>query len=173
MVGRLTTGRKAYAAVEGDFVRLTTRAEALRLELRRLADEDAAAFERVGAAYKLPKTTNADKLKRTEATDEALQEAARIPAEVARAAAEVAKLARRAAEAGNKNAASDAATAAALALAAAKGALQNVEINVAGLSRPQSGQARLQGVRDLVRETEESASDAEAAALQRLVKDSK
>jgi glutamate formiminotransferase/formiminotetrahydrofolate cyclodeaminase len=170
MVGRLTTGKKAYAAVEEDFQRLTVRAEALRVELRRLADDDAIAFDRVSAAYKLPKVTAAEKARRTAETDEALQEAARIPSEVARAAAEVARLARRAAEAGNKNAASDAATAGALALAAARGALQNVEINVAGLSSPEAGQAMLQRVRGLVRQTEESAGDAEAAALGRLLR---
>lgn len=168
MVGRLTTGKKAYAAVGADFGRLTARAEELRLALRRLVDDDATAFDRVSAAYKLPKTTAAEKIERQVAVDEALEEAARVPAEVARAAAEVARLARRAAEAGNKNAVSDAATAAALALAAVKGAASNVQINVAGLSKPESGHALVEEMHRLVAETEETAGDAEAAATSRM-----
>jgi glutamate formiminotransferase/formiminotetrahydrofolate cyclodeaminase len=168
MVGRLTVGRKAYAEVEQEFRDLTTRADTLRMELRRLVDEDAAVFDRVSAAYKLPKTTEAERTERTRATDQALLEAARVPGEVARFSAEVAGIALRASEAGNKNAASDAAVAAALALAAARGAIYNVEINVAGLSHPDTGTELIERARTFGRVAEEVASAAEAAARGRI-----
>src|SRR3989475_7279251 len=55
MVARLTVGRKAYAAVEAQARAILDEAERLRAELRRLVDEDAAAYEGVTRAYKIPK----------------------------------------------------------------------------------------------------------------------
>src|SRR5204862_8218748 len=69
MVGRLTVGRKAYAAVDGEFRELTVKADALRGDLRRLVDEDAAAFNAVSTAYKLPKSTDGERVARTNAVD--------------------------------------------------------------------------------------------------------
>ena len=57
MVARLTVGRKAYAAVEAQAREILAEAEELRGELRRLVDEDAAAYEGVSRAYKIPKDT--------------------------------------------------------------------------------------------------------------------
>ncbi len=168
MVGRLTAGRKAYAHVDAEFVEITARAEGLRTELRRLVDIDAAAFDRVSAAYKLPRNTEVEKAARIKSMDESLLHAARVPCEVAQTAAEIAVLARRAAQAGNKNAVSDAAVAAALALAAAKGAAYNVEINVAGLSETALGKEILAETREYLRQTEESASAAHEAAMPRI-----
>ena len=144
------------------------KAEVLRGDLRRLVDEDAAAFDAVSAAYQLPKSTDAERLARTNAIDAALLGAARVPCEVARRAAEVAGIALRAAEAGNKNAASDAAVAAALALAAAKGATHNVEINVAGLSRPETAGDLLDEAQGYVKQAEDFARLAETNALKRI-----
>jgi glutamate formiminotransferase/formiminotetrahydrofolate cyclodeaminase len=168
MVARLTVGRKAYAEVDEEFGLIEGRAEELRKDLRAMVDEDAAAFDQVSAAYKLPKATGADKIERTMAIDEALVEAAAVPARVAAAAEELARLAWRAAEAGNKNAASDAASAAAMALAACRAAALNVETNVAGLSNPDSQRQMLEETRDLLGRTEESATHANAAALERI-----
>ncbi len=168
MVGRLTAGKKAYAHVDAEFRELTGRADALRAELRRLVDVDAAAFDRVSAAYKLPKNTEPEKAARVAAIDAALLGAAVVPCGVCRAAAEVAGLARRAAQAGNKNTVSDAAVAAALALAAARGAAYNVGINVAGLSQPEMGTKVMAETRDYLQQAESAAGAAHEAALPRI-----
>src|SRR2546430_2747005 len=55
MVARLTVGRKAYAAVERRAAEVLTTADTLRAELRRLVDDDAAAYAKVSAAYRIPK----------------------------------------------------------------------------------------------------------------------
>jgi formiminotetrahydrofolate cyclodeaminase len=80
----------------------------------------------------------------------------------------VAALARRSAEAGNHNAASDAAVAAALALAACKGGTHNVEINIAGLSQPESGRELLNDSLEYLRRTEELSREAEVVARRRI-----
>ena len=151
MVGRLTAGRKKYAAVDAEFRALVERAESLRVRLVRLADEDAAAFNAVSAAYAMPKEPAGP---RTEAIQQALVEAAKVPLETLRAARDVAALAARAAEAGNKNAVSDAGVGAMLALAAARGAAYNVRINVAGMPRPAEARALADEARRLVAEAD-------------------
>src|SRR5207245_5127454 len=75
MVARLTTGRKAYAAVQGRVAEIVAEADALRAQLRRLVDDDAAAYARVSAAHKLPQ----DAPGRRRAVDEAAVGAAPPP----------------------------------------------------------------------------------------------
>src|SRR5437773_7102326 len=139
MVCRLTIGRKAYAAAEGRAREILTEAEALRAELRRLVDDDAVAYSRVSAAYKLPK----DGPGRGAAVDEALRGAAVTPLAVARGVSRLVTLAGELGEIGNKNARSDAIVAAQLARAALAGAVENVRVNVAALSDPAQGRELL------------------------------
>jgi glutamate formiminotransferase/formiminotetrahydrofolate cyclodeaminase len=131
MVARLTVGRKKYAEVDAEFRALLGEAEALQLVLRRLGDEDAAAYTAVTAAYAIPKDREAE---RAAAIEAAMLQATRVPLETLRAARAVAALAARAAEAGNRNAASDAGVGALLAGAAARGAAYNVRINIGSLA---------------------------------------
>src|SRR2546425_226765 len=140
MVARLTTGRKAYAAAQGRVAEILAEADALRAQLRRLVDDDAAAYARVSAAYKLPK----DAPGRRRAVDEALVGAARTPLAMARGAARLAALAGEIGAIGNKNASSDAKVAAVLASAALTGAIENVRVNVASLSEPGLGRSLLE-----------------------------
>ena len=60
MVCDLTVGKKTYAEFEDEAKTLRERAEAGRTALQRLAQEDIDVFGRLGAAYKLPRTTDAD-----------------------------------------------------------------------------------------------------------------
>jgi glutamate formiminotransferase / formiminotetrahydrofolate cyclodeaminase len=151
MVGRLTVGRKKYAAVDAEFRALVERAEALRVRLMHLGDEDAAAFNAVSAAYALPKEPDAP---RKDAIQQALMGAAKVPLETLRCARDVAALAARAAEAGNKNAVSDAGVGALLAGAAAKGAAYNVRINVAGMPTPSEAAPLAAEAKRLIAEAE-------------------
>ena len=160
MVGRLTVGRKKYAAVDADFRQLVERAEGLRVRLMRLGDEDAAAFNGVSAAYALPKEPDAP---RQAAIQKALMGAAHVPLETLRAARDVAALAARAAEAGNRNAVSDAGVAALLAGAAAQGAAYNVRINISGMPNPSEAAPMAEEARRLIAEAEGDVSRARAA----------
>jgi len=142
MVARITIGRKAYAAVEGRAKEILAEADRLRGELRRLVDEDAAAYARVSEAYKLPK--DAPPPGRARTIDEALVGAARTPLVMARGAGRLVALAREIGEIGNKNARSDAKVGGLLAHAALLGALENVRVNVAALSDPALGRELLE-----------------------------
>lgn len=133
MVGRLTVGKKKYAAVQNQMHAMVERAEALRAELTAAIQQDSAAFEAVMAALKLPKETEEQQAERGRAIEEATLGAAQVPLEVAGKAVEVLELAVEAVTFGNLNAISDGASGATLARAALTGAGYNVRINVAGL----------------------------------------
>jgi glutamate formiminotransferase / formiminotetrahydrofolate cyclodeaminase len=137
MVARLTVGRPAYASVQDRVTEILPEADALRLQLRRLVDDDAAAYARVRAASRLPK----DDPHRRQAVDAALIGAAETPLAMARGAVRLMLLAQEIATIGNQNARSDAAVAVALARAALVGALENVRVNIAALSDQTAGTA--------------------------------
>lgn len=136
MVGRLTLGRKKYVSAEADMRAMVDRAETLRQRLAGLVDADTEAYNRVYAAYSLPKDTPEQKNARAEAIQIGLRAAAEVPLEVCRVCVEVLSLAERAAEHGNTNAASDAKVAALMAAAGFEGAAANVAINLASISDP-------------------------------------
>jgi len=109
------------------------RAEALRAELLRCADEDTAAFNAVMAAYRMPRKTDEEKRTRREAIQTGLKGAANAPMKTLELAMEGLHLAAYMAQKGNKNAVSDAGVGAQLFNAAACGAIFNIEINLSSI----------------------------------------
>jgi formiminotetrahydrofolate cyclodeaminase len=114
--------------------------------LRRLVDEDTAAYDAVLAAYRLPKGSDEEKASRKRAVATALERATVVPRETAEACLVVLKAAGEAAAQGNPSALSDARTGAALALAGLLGGAENVRINAG------SGSAVLETLDSLVGE---------------------
>lgn len=133
MVGRLTVSKKKYEAVKAKMWTLIERAEALRSELTLAVAEDAAAFEAVMAAFRLPKETEEEQDVRHQAVQAATLQAAEVPLAVARKSLEVMELALQAAQEGNPNAITDAGTGCTLAKAALTSACYNVRTNVTSL----------------------------------------
>ena len=130
MVCNLTIGKTRYAEVEPEMRDLLDRAEALRHELQELAEADVAAFNRLSAAYKLPRTTDADIAIRRDTIQATLRGATEVPLRTARAAAALLPLCPPVAERGNQTATSDVGVAALFAQAAVRSALMNVEVNL-------------------------------------------
>ena len=133
MVANLTIGKKKYVEVEDEMKETLQRTETLRLELAQMIDEDAAAFDRVMAALKMPKETDDQKASRREALQQALVDAATVPLAVMEMCVGVIRLSRPVAEKGNANAVSDAGVAALVARAGAHAARLNVLINLGGI----------------------------------------
>ncbi len=149
MVAGVTIGKKKYAKVEAQMQAVRVHAEKLREELTHAVDDDAAAFEAVMGAFRLPKKTSKEKTARTSSIQSATMNAAHVPLHVAEGAVKVMELALSCAESGNLNAISDAASAAALAKAGLTAAGYNVRINAAALPDPSAGEQFLSQVRDL------------------------
>lgn len=98
-----------------------------------LAQQDSDAFDEVMASFKLPKSTEEEKLGRRDAIRAATLHAAQVPFETAQQASRLLNKLPQLAAKGNSNAVSDVGVAGLLASAAAKGAVFNVEINLESL----------------------------------------
>lgn len=133
MVVNLTVGRAAYAEHEAHVRPIGERAAALRRRSLDLVAADEAAFNRVMAAYGLPKQTDEERAARTAAIEAATVEAAGPPMRVAEVAATVIDLASGLPGRSNRNVVSDVAVAASLAVSALESAAINVDVNLAGL----------------------------------------
>jgi 5,10-methenyltetrahydrofolate synthetase len=129
MVGSLTTGKKKYAAVEADIVRLNKAAETLREELLSLIDRDGDAFAPLAKAYGLPSSTAEEAAKKETVMEAALYDACQVPIAIMKKTCEAIELLREYAEKGSALAISDAGVGIAFCRAALFSASLNVYIN--------------------------------------------
>lgn len=137
MVFSLTVGKKAYLAL-GDEERTSVdaglvKANELKDEFLKLMNEDTEAFNKLMAAFKMPKETEEEKAARSEVIQTAYKAATNVPLEVARKAYDIYEIIEIAIDHGNKNAISDAGVAALLAQTTIEGAIMNVKINLGSI----------------------------------------
>ena len=130
MVCNVSFGKKGYEAAEPELREVCAQSEALRKRLTGMVAEDVSAFGELMAAYKLPKETDEEKQRRSQAIQASLKRATEVPLACARDCAEVIQLSRRAAENGYLGVISDAGVGVSAAYAAARSAALNVYINV-------------------------------------------
>ena len=133
MVANLTVGRKKYVEVNDLMQELSARFEKLSQKLTEDVDRDSDAYNRVFAAFKLPKETDEEKQVRSEAIQRETKYAAQVPMEVARAVYEVLPQIDAIAQKGNSNAVTDACVSMMCARTAILGALLNVRINLTSI----------------------------------------
>lgn len=130
MVVALTAGRLAAAGHEEVLAEIGTEAVAAQSDLLRLAELDAAAYDTVIRARRLPKDTSLERQSRETQVHQATREATMAPLETVRRGGDVLGLAERLAPIGNRNAVSDVGVGALLAAATMRGAALNVRINL-------------------------------------------
>jgi methenyltetrahydrofolate cyclohydrolase len=133
MVCNLTIGKPKFADVESDMQALLAQSEALRAQLTDFIQADVDVFNRVMAAYGLPKESDEDKAARTVAIQAVMREATQVPLDCARACAKVIELSQIAADKGNPNVISDAGAGLMAAYGGLKTAALNVYINAGSL----------------------------------------
>ena len=133
MVANLSSHKAGWDARWEEFSTWAGRGQAIQAELMVLVDEDTEAFNRIMAAFGLPKGTDEEKAARTAAIQEAILFATEVPLHTMQAAFKVFELCRAMAEEGNPNSVSDAGVGVLAARAAVLGAGLNVKINAAGL----------------------------------------
>ena len=102
-------------------------------ELLKMVDEDTNAFNKIMDAFGLAKKTEADKVIRTQAIQDATQYATEVPLKVMRLCFESMDVAKAMAETGNPNSVTDAGVGALAAMAGVRGAHLNVRINAKDL----------------------------------------
>lgn len=154
MVCNLTIGKPKFADVEADMQALLAEAEALREQLTAMIQADVDVFNRVMAAYGLPKEIDADKAARSAAIQAILKDATDVPLDCARACARVIELSQLAADKGNPNVISDAGAAVMSAYGGLKTAALNVYINAGSLKDREFADAKLAELATIMQNSE-------------------
>jgi formiminotetrahydrofolate cyclodeaminase len=155
MVANLTIGKKNYEAVEEDLKAARAEAERLRAELTAAIEEDVVAFNSVMGAYGLPRATDEDKAKRSEAIQAALKDATLAPLRAVKACFEVILLSEAAADKGNLNVISDAGVAVLAANAGLRSAALNVYINAKAIKDRAFAEEQIAAVETLLAQAAE------------------
>ncbi|MBI5225695.1 cyclodeaminase/cyclohydrolase family protein [Candidatus Micrarchaeota archaeon] len=109
------------------------RLEKEKNRLMQLVDDDTAAFNHVLAAFALPKGTDADKAKRSEAVQTAFQHAASVPLETMQSSLRVLEAGQTVAQLCSPTVASDVGTGIQMVYAGLQGAGYNVNINLSSI----------------------------------------
>ncbi|MCX7781614.1 MAG: cyclodeaminase/cyclohydrolase family protein [Negativicutes bacterium] len=130
MVINLTLGRAEYAAYEALLADKQEALKRLHLQMESLIERDAAAFNAVMAAFKLPKASEEEKKARTAAVQRAFREAAEVPLETARACLEALEIGQALLGKVNSHAVSDLVVGALAGHTGVVGALLNTAINL-------------------------------------------
>ena len=133
MVANLSSHKAGWDDRWEEFSTWAERGQAIQAELMTLVDEDTEAFNRIMAAFGLPKGMDEEKAARTAAIQEATLFATEVPLHTMQASIKVFELCRAMAEEGNPNSVSDAGVGVLAARAAVLGAGLNVKINAGGL----------------------------------------
>jgi len=133
MVCNLTVGKEKYAEVQDEIKEALKKSEKIRKDLTKLIDKDTEAFNDVMKAFKMPKETEQQKKKRSQAIQEGYKTAAMIPLETARTCEKILGIAKIVAEKGNQNSITDSAVSAIMAQAGVESAILNVKINLGSI----------------------------------------
>jgi glutamate formiminotransferase/formiminotetrahydrofolate cyclodeaminase len=133
MVGNLSSHKKGMDERWEYFSNWAEKGQQLKDELLFLVDEDTRSFNRIMAAFGLPKATEEEKKARSAAIQAATRYATEVPFRVMQAARASLEVIEAMVEEGNPNSVTDAGVGALCARTAIQGAFMNVRINAAGL----------------------------------------
>jgi len=136
MVAGLSRKKKSQAAHVEQLSEAVAAFHQAAKELAAAIDRDAAAFESVMAAYKLPQSTPEECRSRDAAIQRALRGAAEVPLEVARNAAEIFDRLGQLEPISSPSMLSDIRVGRLMAAAAVRGAIENVAINLESITDP-------------------------------------
>ncbi|MBR6249160.1 MAG: glutamate formimidoyltransferase [Muribaculaceae bacterium] len=150
MVANLSSHKPGWDDCWQEFSVWADKGQAMVTELLHLVDEDTQAFNRIMAAFGLPKKTDEDKAARSAAIQEATLYATQVPLRTMKEAFKAFELCRAMAEQGNPNSVSDAGVGALAARAAVLGAGMNVKINAGSLKDRTTAEALIAEANQLI-----------------------
>jgi len=133
MVANLSAHKRGWDARWEEFSDWAETGQDLKDQLLALVDEDTNAFNAIMTAFRLPKSTNAEKTARDAAIQAATQHAIEVPLKVMQLSLDTFGIIKAMAEVGNPNSVTDAGVGALCARAAVRGAFLNVRINTGDL----------------------------------------
>lgn len=133
MVANLTIGKKGYEDVREEMENVRDKASCYKEKFVSYIDEDSDSFNKIMAAFKMPKDTEKEKEERKREIQAAYKEAAEVPLNVGKNAFQLLELAEKVITRGNHNAVTDGAVAAMSARTAVYSAFYNVKINLGSI----------------------------------------
>lgn len=163
MVANLSSHKPGWDERWNEFSQWADKGQALMGELLHLVDEDTEAFNRIMAAFGLPKKTDEDKAARTAAIQAATLYASQVPLHTMQESFKVFELCKAMAEIGNPNSVSDAGVGALAARAAVLGAGMNVKINAGSLTDREMAGKLIAEANELIEKA--NAAEAEITAI--------
>jgi glutamate formiminotransferase/formiminotetrahydrofolate cyclodeaminase len=156
MVANLSAGKRGWEDTLRYFSDWAVKAQGLKDEMLSLVDEDTAAFNKVMAAFGMPKGTVEEKSARVAAIQSANKDAAEVPLRVMETASKAYELLAEMANKGNPASISDVGVGLLAVRACIEGAAMNVRINLAGLKEEELKSTLLAKLRELGAESESS-----------------
>ncbi len=132
MVANLSAHKRGWDDRWEEFSNWAEKGKYYHTALLNCVDEDTEAFNKIMAAFGLPKQTDEEKAERKEAIHAATKNAIEVPLKVMQLAHDSMEVMQAMAEIGNPNSVSDAGVGALCARTAVEGAYLNVKINAAG-----------------------------------------
>ncbi|MGH9718490.1 MAG: glutamate formimidoyltransferase [Candidatus Acidiferrales bacterium] len=133
MVAGLSSQRKSQGGYAARLDRIFEEFQIAARDLPSTIDADAASFDAVVTARKLPRESRSDEKARDEAIQDALQRAVEVPLDIARRSADIFEMLGQLKEMASPSMLSDVRVAQLMASAAVRGALENVKINLEGI----------------------------------------
>lgn len=156
MVANLSAHKPGWDNRWEEFSRWADKGVELEAELLRLVDEDTEAFNRIMAAFGMPKNTDEDKRLRSEAIQSATLFAAQVPLETMKSSYKAFEICKAMAETGNPASVSDAGVGALAARAAVLGAGLNVKINASSLKDKAQAEALINEANNLMADADKA-----------------
>ncbi|MGH9937474.1 MAG: glutamate formimidoyltransferase, partial [Blastocatellia bacterium] len=160
LVCNLTINQKKSSEEEARSV--LEQLEQLNVDLRRASMEETEGRKQVADALALPRDTEAERLARTMALEQATKNAVTAPLRIAQSAMEILELLNELTEIGNPTAFADVATGAQLAMTAMRGAAYNVLSNLLTISDEDFNRRQRTEITDLITRGQERTDEIEA-----------
>lgn len=133
MVANLSSHKKVWDERWEEFSKWAETGQQLKDALLKMVDEDTHAFNRIMESFSLPKGSDEEKKRRTDAIQSATKNAIEVPLKVMQLSCDSFDIIEAMAKNGNPNSVSDAGVGALCARSAVIGAFLNVKINAGGL----------------------------------------
>ena len=163
MVANLSSHKPGWDDRWKEFSEWADKGQAIAKELLHLVDEDTEAFNRIMAAFGMPKKTDEDKAARSAAIQDATLYAAQVPLRTMKESMKVFEICRAMVMEGNPNSVSDAGVGVLAARAAVLGAGMNVKINAGSLKDRAVADALIAEANELIKKA--NAEEADITAI--------
>ena len=163
MVANLSSHKPGWDDRWKEFSEWADKGQAIAKELLHLVDEDTEAFNRIMAAFGMPKKTDEDKAARSAAIQDATLYAAQVPLRTMKESMKVFEICRAMVMEGNPNSVSDAGVGVLAARAAVLGAGMNVKINAGSLKDRSVADALIAEANELIKKA--NAEEADITAI--------